>query len=359
MLLADLELSRGGDLPLLALLPLTSDTLRETCHRLPPTRRICLDVTPSISVLHPTLPNLAYLGALKITDDLDLLSSLKVFAAILRGCNRLVVLICRAGMDRANQDVPDDLQWLVFEKGVNRLVVFDFRMTVWGGEARTLVSRTQVVGPPSRQWTVMGEEKMSSLVPGTCQNLEYLGIYPARLATPTRSGFFSSLAPFAPSLRKDRHILDLLSSCLNNEELDLADQPQITDAAPLPLLHHRPLKVLGISCYTDLLPSGFHASAVTNLLTAGGSRLEYFDVRGLLWPSTTIFRTIGAHTPHLAVLTFEDCPNLRATHWNIRRLKLAVPALRMVSPLLIDPGMLPEGVRAISFGSVRAPMPAA
>ncbi|RKO88624.1 hypothetical protein BDK51DRAFT_39658 [Blyttiomyces helicus] len=270
----------------------------------------------SMPVLRLALPIFANLRALKIT-------------AIINRFSRMA-----AGA----QHLLDNEEWAAVQKSVKRLVLFDFRMTIftrYGIEPSTVLRRIQKVGPPIRQWTVTGEVDLSSLIPGTCQNLEFLGIHPAgmkilRFLNET----FST---------EDGDISDLVTSFPSIEELDLANQTSLTDAALLPLAHHRPLKVLGISS------TAFTASAVTALLTARGSLLEHFDIRGIRWPFTKIFRSIGVYTPKLSVLIFDNCPNLHSTHFNIHRLKPALLALRLFSPLPVDSGKLPDSVCAVSF----------
>ncbi|RKO92307.1 hypothetical protein BDK51DRAFT_38873 [Blyttiomyces helicus] len=338
-LLADLEYSEPSRFPMLALARLASDTLmREPDRRLLPTRRLHFDFAsfpvPLMPVLRLALPMLANLRVLEIATYNHSIGAspmtLAPIATILGTCPRLVGLIWK----HAN---------IIFDSSLESSVGNEIWAAIDGPLKKLAL---QAIGPPIRRWVVTGHEDLSSLEPTAAQNLEYLAIQGWLSESPSpkmRTSFFASLATRAPSLRKVRFlcdnltndeesIIELINSFPGIEELDLAYQFNLTDAALAPLHNHRPLKVLGI----DL--TSFSAPSVVALLAARGSILESFDISETAWPTHESVHSLARHTPKLSVpLLFDDCPNLPSTHSTIDQLRASFPSFAVRRPVASGP----------------------
>ncbi|RKO84493.1 hypothetical protein BDK51DRAFT_48986 [Blyttiomyces helicus] len=205
----------------------------------------------------------ADLRALNITRDC-MIAGLGVVTSIFGACDHLVAVIwIFATSSHASISLHVNYDQLAtIKKGVERLVLFQWQL--WGirrlAEAR-MIQHIEVVGPQICQWTDTGQEDVSSLVPGACQNLEFLcchnisrqNQYPWPGIT---LGFFISLTALAPSLRKvcftsralanDHDIINLVTAFPAIEELDLCRQHTLTDAALAPLELLPTVEILGI-----------------------------------------------------------------------------------------------------------------
>ncbi|RKO92306.1 hypothetical protein BDK51DRAFT_38872 [Blyttiomyces helicus] len=201
---------------------------------------------PPFPLLRIALPMFVNLRAINITDDCRA-ASLGAVASLFWVSDRLLAVIWNVGA-HCYRDSLYESQWVTVEKAVGQFFRF----------------RAPAEAPIMERFGAM----------------QWLGI---------RADFFTSLAPQAPllgkvcltspSLIEDHDILDLVTAFPGIEELDLARQRMLTDAALLPLHTHRPLKILGIQ-YTP-----FTDPAVSALLVARGSFLEGLDIRGNTWPT--------------------------------------------------------------------------
>ncbi|RKO85735.1 hypothetical protein BDK51DRAFT_37346 [Blyttiomyces helicus] len=242
-------------LPLLALAQLSIDAVQRGPDGRPsPMRRLTIKpfAMPAMRVLEFALPMFAHLRALIVASASETICALsdslclRGIATILKACKRLVVFTWTGPVHLAN---TDDQEWATVD------------MPAHPADGRAL--NDQGWATIRMRWAVTGNEDISSLVTGACQNLDLLRV--SATLGPIRPGLFASLSPRAPFP--------------GIEELDLANQRLLTDTALDLLSNHRPLKVF------DIKGTTFTAPAVVALIAARGSLLESLSIEETTWPT--------------------------------------------------------------------------
>ncbi|RKO87504.1 hypothetical protein BDK51DRAFT_51514 [Blyttiomyces helicus] len=270
-------------------------------------------------------------------------SPLAAIGAILGACDRLGAFEWShddrhehtgQGVDErwdTHDEVEDDV-WATVEEPLKKLLFFACSTS----DENVTLRLNQAVGPPIRHWVATGLEDLSSLVPGTFENL------PCSDAPSLRKVRFEGMT--YGSFAFDENIIDLLDNFPNIEELDLKYQTYLTDATLARLHLHRPLKVLGIGC------SGFSLRATTAYLAARGSLIESLCLIGSHWAELDIILSFAPHMPALStLLTFSS--KFLSTRDAVDQLRGSFPSLRVISPPPRDEEALVYGLeKGFVFG---------